>query len=64
MRGRAQVIATDLSGVAVERAHVRGVDARQFDIDAGPLPFADDEFDVVICDSQLEHRIDTAARAR
>jgi len=56
----AQVIATDLSGVAVEKARARGVDARLFDIDAGPLPFADDHFDVVICDSQLEHRVDTA----
>lgn len=55
----AQVIATDLSAVAVARARARGVDAFQFDIDSGPLPFADQEFDVVISDSQLEHRVDT-----
>jgi len=54
----AQVVATDLSHVAVERARARGVDARQFDIDGGPLPFATDAFDVVVSDSQLEHRFD------
>lgn len=54
----AQVIATDLSGVAVAKAQARGVDARQVDIDAGPLPFEDGQFDVVISDSQLEHRVD------
>lgn len=54
----AQVIATDLSAVAVARARARGVDARQFEIDSGPLPFTDDEFDVVVSDSQLEHRFD------
>lgn len=55
----ARVIATDISSVAVARARARGVDVRQCDIDAGPLPFADNEFDVVISDSQLEHRVDT-----
>ncbi len=54
----AQVVATDLSHVAVERARARGVDARQFDIDGGSLPFAADAFDVVVSDSQLEHRFD------
>jgi methionine biosynthesis protein MetW len=54
----ASVIMTDLSNVAVERARRRGVDARQCEIDAGPLPFTDAQFDVVICDSQLEHRFD------
>jgi methionine biosynthesis protein MetW len=53
------VVATDLSQAAVERAKARGVDARQFDIDDGPLPFEDAAFDAVISDSQLEHRIDT-----
>jgi methionine biosynthesis protein MetW len=54
----ARVVATDLSGVAVERARARGVDARQCDLDDGPLPFADAQFDVVVSDSQLEHRVD------
>ncbi len=54
----AHVIATDLSAVAVAKARARGVDARQLDIDAAALPFADGEFDVVVSDSQLEHRFD------
>lgn len=54
----AQVVMTDLSNVAVARARERGIDARQCEMDAGPLPFADGEFDVVLCDSQLEHRFD------
>lgn len=54
----AHVIMTDLSNVAVARARARGIDARQCEIDAGPLPFSDGEFDVVISDSQLEHRFD------
>jgi methionine biosynthesis protein MetW len=52
----ASVIATDLSAVAVTRAQQRGVDARQFLLDEGPLPFADGSFDMVVSDSQLEHR--------
>ncbi len=59
MQRGAQVMATDLSGVAVQKARARGVDARQFDVDGGVLPFADGQFDVVLSDSQLEHRIDT-----
>ncbi len=54
----AQVVATDLSAVAVDRARARGVDARQFDIDGGSLPFEGAAFDVVVSDSQLEHRVD------
>ena len=54
----AQVTMTDLSNVAVARAQARRVDARQCDIDTGPLPFDDAAFDVVVSDSQLEHRFD------
>ena len=54
----ASVTMTDLSGVAVAKAQARGIVARQCDIDAGPLPFEADSFDVVISDSQLEHRFD------
>ena len=54
----ASVTMTDLSNTAVARALARGVDARQCDIDAGPLPFDTAGFDVVISDSQLEHRFD------
>ena len=54
----ARVTLTDLSNVAVAKAQALGLAARQFDIDAGPLPFADAAFDVVVSDSQLEHRFD------
>jgi methionine biosynthesis protein MetW len=57
----ASVVMTDLSNVAVAAAQRRGVDARQCEIDTWPprpLPFDDASFDVVICDSQLEHRFD------
>ncbi len=54
----AHVVMTDLSHVAVEMARRRGVDARQCEIDAAPLPFGDNSFDTVVCDSQLEHRFD------
>ena len=54
----ARVTLTDLSNVAVAKAQGLGLDARQFDIDAGPLPFADAAFDTVVSDSQLEHRFD------
>ncbi len=54
----ASVVMTDLSAVAVERARARGVEARQWEIDAGPLPFDSGAFDVVVSDSQLEHRFD------
>lgn len=54
----ARVTMTDLSNVAVEKARSRGVEALQCEIDAGCLPFEDAAFDVVICDSQLEHRFD------
>jgi methionine biosynthesis protein MetW len=54
----AVVVATDLSAVAVALARGRGVAASQFDIDNGSLPYADGRFDVVVSDSQLEHRFD------
>jgi methionine biosynthesis protein MetW len=54
----ARVTMTDLSNVAVERARGRGVEALQCEIDAGCLPFDNAAFDVVVCDSQLEHRFD------
>jgi len=54
----AQVRMTDLSHIAVELERGRGVAAQQCELDAGPLPFADAAFDVVVCDSQLEHRFD------
>lgn len=54
----AMVKGTDLSAEAVRRARERGIDARQVNIDREPLPFPNESFDVVLSDSQIEHRID------
>ncbi len=54
----AHVVGTDLSAEAVRRARARGVDVRQVNLDRQPLPFDDASFDVVVSDSQIEHRVD------
>ena len=54
----AQVVGVDLSAEAVHRAQTRGVSASQVNLDRQPLPFADGSFDVVVSDSQIEHRVD------
>lgn len=56
----AQVTATDLSAEAVRRARSRGINAIQLNPDRAPLPFAAAAFDVVVSDSQIEHRVDFA----
>jgi methionine biosynthesis protein MetW len=52
----AEVIGTDLSIVAVERARAKGIVAQQVDVDTEPLPFADASFDTVVSNSMIEHR--------
>jgi methionine biosynthesis protein MetW len=52
----ADVMATDLSAVAVRRAQEKGIPAQQVDIDTANLPFADATFDVVVSNSAIEHR--------
>jgi SAM-dependent methyltransferase len=47
------VVGVDASAAMVERARSRGVDAREARIEA--LPFADGEFDVVVCNWVLYH---------
>lgn len=54
----AHVVGTDLSAEAVRRAQTRGLAAYQVNLDRQPLPFADASFDVVVSDSQIEHRVD------
>jgi methionine biosynthesis protein MetW len=54
----AHVTGADLSGEAVRRAQGRGVNAIQVNLDRQPLPFAGASFDVVVSDSQIEHRVD------
>lgn len=52
----AHVTGTDLSGVAVERARAKGIEAQQVDVDTAPLPFSDAFFDTVVSNSMVEHR--------
>jgi len=52
----ANVVATDLSAVAVKRAQDKGIPAQQVDIDTEDLPFPDASFDVVVSNSAIEHR--------
>ena len=51
----AQVIATDVSKVGTERTAKRGIEAYHVDLDTMKLPFPDQHFDTVICNSNLEH---------
>jgi SAM-dependent methyltransferase len=48
-----EVVCIDQSGAAVEATRARGLDARVADIEA--LPFADGEFDAVMCNNVLYH---------
>ena len=50
------VTATDLSGVAVERALAKGIPCTQVDLDSEALPFGDGAFDTVVSNSAIEHR--------
>ncbi|MEA3336211.1 MAG: methionine biosynthesis protein MetW [Chloroflexota bacterium] len=56
----ADVEGTDLSAEAVRRSRARGITTHQVNVDSGPLPFSDGSFDVVVTDSQIEHRVDYA----
>ena len=52
----ADVTATDLSSVAVERARAKGIPCSQVVIDQEDLPFEDGAFDTVVSNSAIEHR--------
>jgi methionine biosynthesis protein MetW len=52
----AQVTATDISVVAVERAQAKGIPCTRVDLDTETLPFADGAFDCVVSNSAIEHR--------
>ena len=51
----ADVVGTDVSRVGTERTARRGVPTHHVDLDTMRLPFPDQHFDVVICNSNLEH---------
>ena len=58
MRERgADVVTTDLSAVAAERTRAKGIPCTQVDIDTENLPFEDGQFDVVVSNSAIEHRL-------
>jgi SAM-dependent methyltransferase len=57
-----EVVCVDVSPAAVEAARARGLEARVADIQE--LPFADGEFDVVICNHVLYHLPDLDAGVR
>ena len=56
------VVGVDMAAAMVTRARTRGVDARQARIE--DLPFADGEFDVVVCNWVLYHLPDVDAGLR
>ena len=56
------VVGVDMGAAMVDRARMRGVDARQARIEE--LPFADGEFDVVVCNWVLYHLPDVDAGLR
>ncbi len=50
-----ELTAMDVSRVGPERTRARGIDAIQVDLDTEEPPFADDSFDAVVANSNLEH---------
>jgi len=51
----AHVIGTDVSRVGAERTARRGIETHHVDLDTTKLPFPDQSFDTVVCNSNLEH---------
>jgi SAM-dependent methyltransferase len=45
----------EAAGAAIEALESRGLEGRTVDLETGSLPFADGEFDVVLCYDVLEH---------
>ena len=53
----AKVTATELSGEGARRARKRGVNITRANMDTGNLPFPDQSFQAVVCDSRMEHGV-------
>ena len=51
----ADVVGADVSRVGTERTARRGLPTHHVDLDTTRLPFADEHFDTVVCNSNLEH---------
>ncbi|RME81444.1 MAG: class I SAM-dependent methyltransferase [Caldilineae bacterium] len=56
----AEVIMTDLTREATERARAKGLQASQLYIAEEDIPYPDESFDVVVSDSAIEHHFDPA----
>ncbi|MFQ5879349.1 MAG: class I SAM-dependent methyltransferase [Dehalococcoidia bacterium] len=56
--GAEEVRGVEVSPRWAELARRRGVDATAFDIESGPLPFADGSFDAIFCGELIEHLVD------
>jgi 2-polyprenyl-3-methyl-5-hydroxy-6-metoxy-1,4-benzoquinol methylase len=53
------VIGIDLSPVAIEKFRAKGLEGHVVDIEASPLPFADDSFDMIYASEVIEHSVNT-----
>jgi len=51
----ADVVGTDVSRYGTERTAKRGLPTHHVDLDTTRLPFDDESFDTVVCNSNLEH---------
>jgi len=51
----ADVVGTDVSRFGTERTAKRGLPTHHVDLDTTRLPFDDESFDTVVCNSNLEH---------
>jgi methionine biosynthesis protein MetW len=51
----ARVVGTDVSHVGARRTAARGIETHHVDLDTTRLPFPDEHFDTVVCNSNLEH---------
>jgi methionine biosynthesis protein MetW len=51
----AHVVGTDVSHVGARRTAARGIETHHVDLDTMRLPFPDEHFDTVVCNSNLEH---------
>lgn len=55
-----EVILTDLTHEATQRARAKGLNASQLYIAEGDIPYPDASFDAVVSDSAIEHHFDPA----
>jgi methionine biosynthesis protein MetW len=54
---RVEHFGIDISDNALERAQKKGVTVKKVDLDADPIPFEDNFFDLVLCSDIIEHTL-------